>query len=91
MQNLLEIGLSGWLIFVLNILAGGGLALWYFSRRKSRQSNIYAGGDVAGGDILKSKKGGRGASEKTSKIDTIQKNITAEGDVAGGNIDKRGR
>lgn len=91
MQKLLEIGLSGWLIFVLSILGVGGLAKGYFSSRKSRQSNVDAGGDVAGGDILKSKQGGREVPVQSSKIDIIQRNITAAGDVAGGNIDKRTR
>jgi len=91
MQKFLEIGLSGWFIFVINILVGGGLTIRYFSRRKSRQSNVNAGGDVAGGDILKSKQSRRGAPEQSSKIESIQTNITAVGDVAGGNIDKRSR
>lgn len=91
MQKLIENGLSGWIVFILSILVGGGLAIRYFSYRKSRQFNVDAGGDVAGGDILKSKQGGRGTPEKSSKIDSIQTNITAVGDVAGGNIDKRTR
>lgn len=89
MQRLLEIGLSGWLIFLLTILFGGSLGVRYFSRRRSRQKNIDAGGDIAGGDILKGTKNVTDRPAETSKIDSTQKNITAEGDVAGGNIDKR--
>lgn len=91
MQKLLEIGLSGWLIFLITILIGGGLGFRLISRRRSRQSNIRAAGDVAGGDIFKGKKCEQKNPSSLSEVDSVQNNIVSGGDVAGGNIDKRSR
>lgn len=89
MNKLLEIGLSGWLTFLFTLLIGSGLALWVSSRRRSRQSNVFATGDVAGGDILKGNKCDSGRSVGASEVNSVQSNIVSGGDVAGGTIDKR--
>ena len=53
MEKLLEIGLSGWIIFIISALLAGGVIVRQITKRRTRQSNITAGGDVAGGDIIK--------------------------------------
>lgn len=89
MEKLLEIGLSGWIIFIISALLGGGIIVRQITKRRTRQSNITAGGDVAGGDIIKSEHKGQDSNASTKKVsDSVQKNITAKGDVAGGNIKK---
>ena len=89
-DELIKIGLSGWIIFILTLLLGGGFVVWTIRRRKTIQKNILAGGDVAGGNIR-----GRSATGAKSGVATLdtkstrQENVTAAGDVAGGDIDKR--
>jgi hypothetical protein len=89
MQKYLEIGLSGWIIFIVTALLGGGIFVHQIIRRRIRQSNITAGGDVAGGNIIKGEhkvKNSKVSVKKVSHI--IQENIVAKGDVAGGDIFK---
>lgn len=89
MEKLLEIGLSGWLIFIVTILFGGGVIVRHITIRRTRQSNITAGGDVAGGDIIKVKRKNQNRSGDNKNVsNSVQKHINAEGDVAGGNIEK---
>ncbi len=87
-QKLLEIGLSGWIIFIITILIGGGIRIRQVIRRKTLQLNIKAGGDVAGGDIFKGRYRNNERTSLTEISNSVQKDITALGDVAGGNIDK---
>lgn len=89
MVKLLEIGLSGWLIFLVTIIFGGGIIVRQIFKRRTRQLNINAGGDVAGGDILKGNGKVQNCNASSKKIiNSVQKNIVAEGDVAGGDIIK---
>lgn len=89
MEKLLEIGLSGWIIFLVTIIFGGGITVRQIFKRRTRQFNIKAGGDVAGGDILKSNGKVRNCNVSSKKIiNNVQKNIEAKGDVAGGDIIK---
>jgi len=86
-EKILEIGFSGWIIFIITVLFGGGIIMRQFIKRRSRQSNIKAGGDVAGGDIIKGN--GKAKNDTVSfkkNIHSVQKNIEAKGDVAGGDI-----
>lgn len=86
--KLFEIGLSGWIVFIFTILLGSGLFVTkQIIRRKSRQFNIKAGGDVAGGNIIKCKNSVNGCSSKIV-TNTYQKNIDSNGDIAGGDIIK---
>ncbi|WP_339135827.1 MAG: hypothetical protein WGN25_19000 [Candidatus Electrothrix sp. GW3-4] len=92
MDKLLETGLSGWIIFIISlIIGGGGLTVHHFRKQQTKQSKIKAGGDVAGGDIIKTYKehSPEHAGSTKEKKKTIQKDITANGDVAGGNIFKK--
>ena len=86
MERFIEIGLSGWIIFVIAALIGGGITYRHITRWRTRQSNITAGGDVAGGDILKGRNGENTEVSSSKKINSVQKNIRARGDVAGGSI-----
>lgn len=89
MEKLLEIGLSGWLIFLVTIIFGGGITVRQIFKRRTRQLNIKAGGDVAGGDILKGNGKVPNCNVSSDKIiNTVQKNIETKGDVAGGDIIK---
>jgi hypothetical protein len=92
MSELFKTGLSGWIIFIISlILGGGGLTISHFRKQLTKQSNIKAGGDVAGGNIIKTDNEHpseyNGSTKEKNK--TIQKDITANGDVAGGNIFKK--
>ncbi len=90
MQKLLEIGLSGWIPFVITLLFGSGIVLWQVTRRKTRQLNIKAGGDVAGGDIHKGIEKENIERISSKEVSTSnQKNIVTGGDVSGGNIYKQ--
>lgn len=89
MEKLLEIGLSGWIISIITVLFGGGIIVRQIIKRRTRQSNIKAGGDVAGGDIFKGKGKVTNRNVPSKKvIRCVQKNIVAKGDVAGGDIFK---
>jgi hypothetical protein len=91
-ENLIADGLSGWIIFVISLILGGGAVVFSLRRRKTIQKNIRAGGDVAGGDIRLSKPNNN--QIKNPNLDTretIQTDITAGGDVAGGDIEKSKR
>lgn len=89
MEKLLEIGLSGWIIFVISIFLGGGITVRQIIKRRSRQLNIKAGGDVAGGDIIKGKFRAQNSNTSSKNVThSSQDNIVANGDVAGGNIIK---
>jgi hypothetical protein len=91
-QKLLEIGLSGWVIFILTLILGTWFGYTRLQRFNTKQSRIRARGDVAGGDINK----GIGLGAETTKnrekskhfVDSDQSDIEAGGDVAGGNIAK---
>ncbi len=86
MEKIIEIGLSGWIIFIASIFLCGGIAYRHVTRRKIRQSNIAAGGDVAGGNILKGTSVNHPAGTSNTKTNVVQSDIRAGGDVAGGNI-----
>jgi len=87
--KLLEIGLSGWIIFIITALFGSGIVVRQIIKRRTRQSNIKAGGDVAGGDIVKGKEKVKNGNVSSKKIThSVQENIVAKGDVAGGDIFK---
>ena len=89
MVNLIEIGLSGWICtFVVIIIGGVGTALGYrrITRRKTKQTKIKAGRDVAGGDIIEKKIGAHNDVKSLIEINCVQKDITAKGNVAGGSI-----
>lgn len=91
MEKLLEIGLSGWLVAIITLLFGSGFVVWQVAKRKTRQTNIVAGGDVAGRNITKGKAicADEQCTSSSKKVThTIQKNIKANGDVAGGDIHK---
>lgn len=89
MEKLLEIGLSGWIGTIITILLGGCIALRQMIKRRSRQINIKAGGDVAGGDIIKGKHKVANTNGSSKKVTySVQENIDAKSDVAGGNIIK---
>ena len=89
MDSILETGLSGWIIFIMTAILGGGIFVRRIVKRRTRQSHINANGDVAGGDIFKGKsnaQNGKGSASITNHC--VQENITAKGDVAGGDITK---
>lgn len=87
MEKLLEIGLSGWIIFIISLLFGSGIIVRQIIKRRTRQSNIKAGGDVAGGDIIRGKGKVRNGNVSSKEIiHSVQENIVAKGDVAGGDI-----
>jgi len=91
MEKLLEIGLSGWLVAIITFLFGSGFVVWQVFKRKTHQTNIKAGGDIAGGDIIKGKvicPDEQRISPSKKVTYTVQKNIVANGDVAGGDIHK---
>ncbi len=89
MSRILEIGLSGWLVSAVVLLLGGGVILWRISTRRTQQSHIVAGGDVAGGDIVKNSQSANDRSDSSfDRRKTAQTDIVAGGDVAGGNIVK---
>lgn len=82
-------GMSGWIIYVLTLLIGGGLVFRHVMKRRSRQINLNASGDVAGGDIHSgASKPMHPPKQSRSSSNTVQENITAGGDIAGGNITK---
>ena len=73
--ELLLSGVSGWLLILLG-------RRWYKSRTSVKQSDIEAGGNVAGGTIHR----GAGATESKPAQEVTQERISADGDVAGGDI-----
>ncbi len=89
MEEFLQNGFSGWAVSILTLILGGGFVVWKVTKRKTRQSNIKAGGDVAGGDIIKDDRQVPNEDVSSKEVcDTEQKDIEAGGDVAGGNIVK---
>lgn len=89
MEKWLEIGLSGWIIFIITVFFGGGFVVRHIIRRRTCQTHIKAGGDVAGGDIIHEKHQAQKDSGSSIRIShSVQGNITAKGDVAGGDIIK---
>lgn len=87
--NWLEIGLSGWITFIVALIIGGGSIVLLIRTRTSKQSNVRAGRDVAGGDIRKRKN--TNSDDQSKRVDSVrshQSDITAGGDVAGGDIHK---
>ena len=88
-EKLLEIGLSGWIMVIITALFGCGIVVRQISKRRTRQANIKAGGDVAGGDIVKGKNMLPYSHVSAKKVTlSKQTNIAAKGDVAGGDIIK---
>jgi hypothetical protein len=86
LYDLFITGLSGWIIL---LIVGGVSAGAIIIFVRTKQSNIIAGGDVAGGNITKGcpKKENNGKSGKKISI-VSQKDIRAKGDVAAGDIMK---
>ena len=91
LTKLVEIGLSGWIVALVIPLMGLAVGAYFFRRRKTTQTEIIAGGDVAGGDISVSNRGHVSKSPTSESSVTIQSKISAGGDVAGGDIDKNNR
>lgn len=78
-------GLSGWVFVLLGFLVTGAA----FYLRRSKQTNIKAKGDVAGGDIIKNSTVATDKPSGTREARIVsQNNIVAGGDVAGGDIKK---
>lgn len=92
LKDLLTSGLSGWIVYIIGALLSGCLGYRIFIKRRTTQTKIKSGGDVAGGDITKGdvRPSGPNGSTKRDCI-TVQDDITAKGDVAGGNITKAGK
>jgi hypothetical protein len=86
MERLIEIGLSGWIFPVITVLLGGGIVYHQVTRRRTRQSKIRAGGNVAGGDILKDGSSDHSSGASSTEFNSVQRDVRAGGDVAGGNI-----
>lgn len=82
-----EITLADIILTIISIILGGNI-IWLFYKKVTNNKNTLkdnqSGGDIAGGNIVKTKQ------EKTShstNCNTLSNNI-ATGDIAGGDIEK---
>lgn len=81
-----EITVADIFLTIVGIVLGG--AVWIFFKRVTNNKNVLngnkAGGDIAGGNILKT---GREKSAHSTNRNTLNNNVT-KGDIAGGDIEK---
>ena len=80
------------MILTASSIIGGSWFVWFFVKRKTNTKNKLhknkAGGDIAGGNIIKGGAQTKDNRAEISKHNNILKDNIASGDIAGGDIEK---